>query len=156
MFNTNVTWLVLANTTKAQVYSVNHKEFTLLETLEHPESRLKSRDLVSDRAGRYRTDRASRGAFEPSTDAHEEVHHKFAKEVADLLENRRLQNQYQHIILCAEPHFYGLLNNVMSEQVRDSIIRAIEKDYIPFPKEKIDSTIKNILEETRILHKNSD
>jgi protein required for attachment to host cells len=162
MLNSKTIWIIFANTTKAEIYKIKHpqsspldtleqpKKFSLIEVLEHPESRLKSKDLTSDRAGRYKTDHSTHGAFISSADPHQEVHYKFAKEISHLLEKGLHQNQYQKIILCVEPHFYGLLNETMPTTVQKCVIRTIEKDYLPFPKPKMHATIENIIQETKI------
>lgn len=139
------TWLVIANSVQANFYQLTHEEYSLLETLEHAEGRLKTHDLVSDKTGHYRAGGTVRGAYGSTTDPHEEQHHLFAKEVADFLETKRQDKAYQHIILCAAPHFLGLLNKEMSEDVQAMIFETIAKDYIPLPAKELDKIIQDMI-----------
>lgn len=137
------TWLVIANSVKANFYQLTHAEYSLLETLEHAEGRLKTHDLVSDRTGHYRAGNTVRGAYGSTTDPHEEEHIVFAREVARYLETHR--QSYQHIILCAAPHFLGLLKKEMSEDVQAMIFETIAKDYIPLPAKELDKVIQDMI-----------
>ncbi len=141
-------WLIMASSIKANVYEIVGKEYSLAHELDHSESRLKSGDLTTDRAGHYRAGgRGAHGEFAPTSDAHDEEHKHFAKEIADFLEKNRQENHYDAIILCAEPRFHGLINACITKSVRERVILNIEKDYIPLPIVKINAIIETIIHE---------
>lgn len=139
------TWLVIANSVQANFYHLTHKDYSLVKTLKHAEGRLKTHDIVSDRPGHYHAGNTVRGAYGSTTDPHEEEHIVFAREVARFLEAERLENAYQHIILCAASHFLGLLNKEMTKGVEAMIIEVIEKDYIPLPQKELDKIIQDMI-----------
>lgn len=140
-----ITWLVVANSAKADFYKIENKDYALVETLTHPESRLKSSELTSDEAGSYRSGGAGHGQFEPATNPHEQEHQTFAKEIANFLEKNRTGHHYEALIICAEARFYGLLNKAMTGAVRLLVTKTIEKDYIPLPKIKMQAAIEGII-----------
>ncbi|MFZ9036341.1 MAG: host attachment protein [Francisellaceae bacterium] len=77
----------------------------------------------------------------------EEEHKVFAKEIVDYLEKHRQQNNYDRILLCAEPGFYGRLNKVIASPLEQIITKVVQKDYVPLPKPKLDNMIKKLIEE---------
>jgi protein required for attachment to host cells len=53
---------------------------------------------------------------------------KFAKTVADRVEQRRLHQRYQRLRFAAEPKFLGMLRERLSEQTRQMIFEEINED----------------------------
>jgi protein required for attachment to host cells len=153
------TWLVIANATKAFIYDVSkdiHREVlpggrkaahrALIE-LNHEKSRLKTSELVDDDQGHYQSGGVSRGKYEAHSDPHHQEQEHFAKEVAEHLESERLKNHYENLVLCAGPHFHGLLNKYLSKQTAQHIKKHIEKDYVPLPEHQLQEAIEHIYNE---------
>ena len=143
----NTTWLVIANETNANIYKINKKEFELIDNLKHPESRLTDHELVSDRPGHYRTPDTAHGAYVPDSDPHELEKVIFARTIARFLEHERSTEKFQHLIICASPHFYGLLKNELSSHVSNIIKNHYLKDYIVLETNELNKFIKDIQEE---------
>lgn len=126
-------WVVVADSNLAKIYthkSNSHNEPPiLLHTLEHPESKLRDQDLVSDRPGHFKTRGTSRGAYVPRTDPKDVEIDKFAQQLAHLLDQGRVQNQFDHLLIFADPHFYGLMGMHMTKHVKDMIKKVVQKDY---------------------------
>jgi protein required for attachment to host cells len=53
---------------------------------------------------------------------------KFAKTVADRVEQGRLHHRYQRLRFAVEPKFLGLLRERLSEQTREMIFEEINED----------------------------
>lgn len=123
-----MTWIVIANSAEAHIYECKAGEHTLIKTLSHPASLLKSSELATGQAGKYQTSHAAHGQFESPSNPHEQEHQHFAKEIADYLEQGRNQHLYQNVILCAEPHFYGLLKKSCNPQVNALVSKSVQKD----------------------------
>lgn len=140
----NIVWLIIANSVAAKIYEITETHPTLINELNHPKSRAKSQELGSDRPGRYKTSHAAHGEFTPPHDLHVEEHQHFAKELADLLNEQRKKNCYNKIILCAEPHFLGLINQALTKEVTVLITKVIEKDYITLPASQLNAVIQEI------------
>ncbi|APC92059.1 MULTISPECIES: host attachment protein [Francisella] len=137
------TLLLVTNTSKAKIYDINGIKYTHIQDLEHPQSRLKTQQLITDSPGDYQTRK-----FIPSSDPHKQEQLHFAKVIVKFVEKMVKQKNYQKIILCAEPYFYGLLNQSFSNTLRPLIIKVIEKDYIPLPESKLNKTIEEIIHES--------
>ena len=137
-----ITYLVIANATTAMIYEVTHhiqKQekpiFQLLKTLSHPESRLKTSELVSDRPGSL------------NTTPHDHEQDVFAHEVAHFLDAARAKNQFQQLILCAGPHFHSLLNKALSKQTEALVKKHLQKDYVPLPQKELQEVVERIYKE---------
>lgn len=140
-------WVVLANSVQTKIYSIQKMRPILIKTIEHPDSRLKSKDLSADGFGNYKTRQTGHGQFSPPSSPHEEEHSRFAKEIADFLEQARQRHEYCDLILCAEPHFQGLLNKHLTTHTLALVIKSLGKDYIPLPKEKLEPILEKIIDE---------
>lgn len=126
----SVTWIMVANASQAKLYANNgpKKGLELVKELSHPESREKAANLVSDRIGNY----AGSGSYAQPTDPKEHEAERFAQELSRELEEGRVRNAYERLILVASSHFLGLLNQRISNQVK-KIAQFIEKDYTRLP-----------------------
>jgi protein required for attachment to host cells len=150
------TWLIIANATTAFIYDISkdvHREtlhggrkarHRLLIELNHEKSRLKTSELVDDDQGHYQSGGVSRGKYESHSDPHHQEHEFFAKEIAEYLESERLKNHYESLVLCAGPHFHGLLNKALSKPTAQRIQKHIEKDYVPLPESERHEAIEHI------------
>lgn len=127
------TWLLVANASKARVYSLckahflqsaNQKDLQLEEECEHGESRMKAVDLISDKLGKF-----GHGAFVEATNPKEHEAERFAVELAGKLDAARKENQYQELIIAAPPAFLGLLKKHLTNDSSKKIFMTIEKDY---------------------------
>lgn len=150
------TWLVIANSVKAYIYNLEnvkdelpdiHHEVPLVKTFNHPEGRMHAQDLLSDKDGRYTTPGSTQGSYSEHTPEHQIQEIKFSEEIAHYLEHARTQNEYQHLIICAAPHFYGVLKKTLPSHVETMISHHILKDYIPLHGESFKKVVEAIQEE---------
>lgn len=131
------TWIVVANASKALVYAVNkikflndHDKLNLITEWNHPESRLRDSELMSDKLGRYHAKNVMRGdSFMEPTDPQKHEAEVFAREIAKELDNERTTHRFHELILVAPPTFYGLLNKHMHDLLKKMVVVVIEKDY---------------------------
>jgi protein required for attachment to host cells len=130
------TWLIVANASQATLYETetHPKTLTLLKEFFHPASRAKGSELASDRPGHFQGEAlgmegTTHGAFNEPIDPKEYEHERFAIELVKALDAGRSANRYENLIIAASPHFHGLLNKHMNEQVAGMVSRHIEKDY---------------------------
>lgn len=126
-----ITWIVVANSSRARILENRGVGTGLaaLQAFEHPESHAKGIDLVSDRPGHTASDRGSRTALEPNTDAKRNVQEHFARELAQSLEQGRVENRYQDLVLVASSPFLGILRAQLPEHVKAQVREALDKDY---------------------------
>ncbi len=124
--------VVNTNTNTCRIYHyVKHPaQLTLLKEIKHPENRLKSSDMTSDRPGHYQGGQSSRGAYSPHMEAKEIEIDNFSREIAKELNQERNKNEYDELIVIASPHMNGLLFQHINKHVRGLVINKIEKDLI--------------------------
>lgn len=127
----SVTWIMVANASQAKLFA-NHgprKGLELVKELLHPQSRLKTSSLVSDRSGSG----PGHGTFQQATDPQHHEAEIFAQEIGQALEAGRVRNAYDRLILVASKPFMGLINQRLPGQVRQKLSQSIDKDYTRLP-----------------------
>ena len=129
----SITWIMVANASQAKLFSNSgpKKGLTLVKELAHPESREKTSNLVSDRSGSHAG--TGHGAFIQATDPKHHEAELFAQELTRELEQGRVRNAYDRLILVASAPFMGLVNTCLPGQVRSKLSETIEKDYTRLP-----------------------
>jgi len=127
----SITWIMVANASHAKLFTNKgpNKGLELIKELEHPESREKAAELVSDRIGNY----AGSGSYAQPTAPKEHEAERFAQEIAHELEQGRVSNAYEKLVVVTSSHFMGLLNGRISQQVKSKITSSINKDYTSLP-----------------------
>jgi protein required for attachment to host cells len=125
------TWILVASASEAKLYANKgiSKGLEKIAAFDHPDSRKKASDLVTDRPGHMQGAGNGHGAHQPSTDPKQHEHAIFAREIAHHIEQGRTSNHYQRLIVTAEPRFRGLLNSSFSTQVHSLISESLDKDY---------------------------
>ncbi|MDD5388718.1 MAG: host attachment protein [Gallionellaceae bacterium] len=129
----SITWIMVANASQAKLFA-NHgpkKGLQFIKELVHPESREKTSNLVSDRSGSHTG--TGHGAFVQATDPKHHEAERFAQEVSRELDNGRINNAYDRLILVASAPFVGLVNSRLPELVRSKLSEIIDKDYTRLP-----------------------
>ncbi len=103
--------VVVADRSRAQIYRGENRNAVLIEvnSLSHPDSRLKDQDLVSDSPGLSVGAARPQGSATQAYSPHEREAERFAHEIAQHLSALRTANRLHRLYLVAEPHFLGLL-----------------------------------------------
>ena len=130
------TWVVIANASKAKIFSVNKIKFlngkeklALIKEFTHPESRLRDLEIASDKLGNFQGKNSGHGSFVEPTDPKKYEAESFAREVINDLEAARVANLFHDLILVIPPAFHGLINKYLNQPLEKMIIHVIEKDY---------------------------
>ncbi len=129
----NITWLLVADASKARLYSMhkalffkeqNSNHLELIGEFTHAESRMKGTELVSDRMGEFGS-----GSFVENTQPKEHEAEQFAHELLGKLNAGRKEGCFRDLIIVAPPAFMGLLHKHMPHEVHKLVSQKIEKDY---------------------------
>jgi protein required for attachment to host cells len=125
------TWILVANASLAKLYANTgpNKGLALVKAMEHPESREKASDLVSDRPGHMQSAGNGHGARQPRTDPKTNEARHFAQELARELNHGRASGQVERLILVAPPAFMGQLNEKLDGPTANLVSDRFEKDY---------------------------
>ena len=126
----NAAWVVVADTSRARIFSVENAFSPLVEiqTLDHPEARLHTGDLISDRPGRDR----SAGPRSHDVGHIDEAKHdeavRFASQVCATLESGRAQGHFNKLHVIAAPSFLGLLRKQRPQPLQRLVATEIPKN----------------------------
>jgi protein required for attachment to host cells len=141
-------WIVVADSARARILSAVNPSSALrpVEQLVSPASRMHDRDLTSDKPGRALdgTGKGRHATSSPKT-AKEQIAINFAREVADHLEKGRIDNQYERLVLVADPKFLGLLMKSLSDPAAKLVSLKIDKDLSKLSEEEIREHLPNFI-----------
>ena len=95
---------------------------------------LPGREIMSDRPGRT-FDSAGQGrhAKEPRTDPREVEKHRFAHQLAAMLDERLKRGSFDRLVLVAPPRALGQLRDELSKSVRARVSAELAKDLTHLP-----------------------
>ncbi|MGF1466974.1 MAG: host attachment protein [Sandaracinaceae bacterium] len=117
-----------------------------IETLEHPASSAKNRDLVTDSPGAVRERKGPQvRAMRPEQTAKEREAANFAREVAAYLRAARLSGDYHRAVVIAAPAFLGLLRDALGEADRSFIEDEIAKNVATHDQDAIERQLDGVL-----------
>lgn len=124
-------WVLVADAARARIFSVDSPLAKLqpVEQLVSPDARLHDRDINADRPGRaFDSFGEGRHAMGTNTNPKEQDAIRFAREVADHLEQGRVGNRFDRLVVVAEPHFLGLLRKAIKPALEQMVTLEINKD----------------------------
>lgn len=124
-------WILVADSAHARILATTARTAmpTEVTRLEHPESRLKESELVSDQPGRSRENRAQGHAMqEASATTQEEI--VFAGEIVQTLDKARQSGRFDSLILVAAPHFLGQLRQKLNGPLEKMVVQSVDKNLV--------------------------
>lgn len=127
----STTWILVSNASSGKILKNTgpNKGLEIVKEFEHPQSRGKNADLVSDRPGHNPGAGNGHGSFVPATSPKEHEADVFALELARELDSGRVANQFARLVLVAPPAFLGQLNRRLNDAVKGLVSDSLEKDY---------------------------
>jgi len=140
-------WIVAANSNMCRIYHFDKhpKKITLLKEISHPENRLKTSDITSDKPGKYKNDGSAGGAYSSHTDPKAVEIDNFSREIAQALNHGRNSNAYKNIILVTPSHMDGLISKHLDKHVKELVTDKIQKDIMQLSEhDLLDFVIKNL------------
>ena len=127
------TWILIANAAHARLLQQDAAgRLAMLQSLEHPASRMRSSRLGDDKAGRELSDRGfGAAAFEPRVDAQHKEQLHFARELAELLEEGAREQRYEALRVFASNPFLGHLKQVLGTGTQRLLAGTHDVDLTP-------------------------
>jgi protein required for attachment to host cells len=144
----NTTWIVVAESARARVFSRAGKRGSLREIadLSHPESRLHDTELSSDVPGRsFDSHGQGRHGMEQSTDPQDREAQAFAGEIAQHVEHGRREGSFEALVLVAPPKFLGLLRSELNKLTRDRVVAEINKNLVEADQKTIEHQLSEAI-----------
>lgn len=133
-------WVIVADSSLARIFECESQiSMVEIEQLTHPESRLPSSQLVSDRPGREfpRMGGGSRSAIEPNVSPQEQEFKIFAKEIALFLKKAHSERKFVGVYLIAGPDFLGLLRAEIPKELASAVAGELTKNLTHLPPKEI-------------------
>jgi protein required for attachment to host cells len=132
--NNETMWTVIADASRAVIVERTGARGRpeVVAELDHPESRAKTRDLVTGDRGRTSPrgkDIVRRAAMEPGTTAHEHAADVFSRKLAERLSSGRTQHDFDGLVLVAPPAFLGKLREALDQATVRCVRASLAKDY---------------------------
>lgn len=127
------TWIVVADSSRARFFTLGSRREPLqeLDGMVHAEGRMYERDEVSDRQGGIAGGHGEGDhTFEAPTDLKHHEAEVFARQIAEKLEQGRVDHKYDKLILVAAPAFLGVLRNILNQHVQDLIYNSLDKNLV--------------------------
>lgn len=146
MQNNNTTWVLVSCEAEAKIYRLTRfpklEEFAFLE---HPESRLHDRDLITSKPGRtFQKDGTRRSAYESKNDPKDLEIESFARHIADYLAEARRSGEFSRLYILASPYFLGKLRHHLDPQTQSVVVAEIAKDMVKHRKEEIEEQLSEL------------
>lgn len=151
-------WILIADASRARLFRDEDTRgaFTLLDSLEHPSSRARARDLMADANGRKPSGMTRGGAdagagagsssarpgAAPFTDPKAVEAEKFARDLAARLNKGLHEHAYDRLVVAAPPHFLGVLKHLLDGEVTKHVDRFINKDLTQHDKADVESHVR--------------
>ncbi|MBN3763659.1 host attachment protein [Burkholderia sp. Ac-20365] len=127
----DVTWVIVANGERARLFKTQGIALDLQEI----------DDLVNTEGhGTGLTDKEAEVLDEG--ERKEKLKAKFAKRVAEYVEQGRLQQKYHRLIIAAEAKFLGMVRADLSEETRRLIFEQVSEDFSELGVDEIQARLR--------------
>jgi protein required for attachment to host cells len=145
------TWVLVANRSRASLYLHRTKQpaLTTVEQFDHPEGRLKDGEIDTDKGGRVDLEHASgatsRSTYQRAVEPHEHIAQVFAKKLAERLYRGRVENEYERLVLAAEPHFLGVMKDALDGVTAKLVHGTLSRDLTAERPESVAEYVTEVL-----------
>ena len=137
----NKTWVIVAESSRARLFSIIAKNEPLveLEDMLNPSSKIHESELTSDLPGRAygSTGSGIKHSMEPKITPKDQATLDFAKSIAERVEKARTSGELKSLILACSPKFLGILRQNLSNETQKLVSRSIDKDLVEMPEAEI-------------------
>lgn len=142
------TWILVANAFQAQLYEREKPRDALkpLESLVHPESRLKSGELNEDQLGRTMTQGGGHTAYSPPTTNKEKEEERFARAIAERIRQGAVAEQCGALMLFASPSMLGAIRSLLDGPTAKLVSFSAAIDLTAFSGRELETRIAQQLE----------
>jgi len=135
------TWVLVADSARARLFTANEDETELLPAALPgvvPAPHRHARDVKSDRPGRTFSSASDgpRHALEPQHDYHKLEKHAFVASIAEALEHAATAHEFDRLVLVAPPRTMGEFKSLLPKRIQDTM-HTIPKDLTKASAEKV-------------------
>ena len=141
-------WVIVGESSRATLYSLDSRTapMTEIQCYVHTAARQHEHELTADLPGEgFDGKNKGQHSLVSKTSHKDKEAQDFAKELGEILENGRLKSQYDQLVLCASPHFLGLLRQQITSLTNSRVVAEIDKNLIKSPPAEIERHIHDAL-----------
>lgn len=140
-------WILVANASVARCFERESPTAPLVPVanFEHPESRMHTRELETDRGGRTQKDDAGRTSFVPRTEPKDRERQEFAREIARALEEGVVAHRCSGIALLVSNPFLGELQAHLANGARKALTASHAVDLTSFVGRELEERVARAL-----------
>jgi protein required for attachment to host cells len=144
-------WFVIADGARAKIWRREGAAGPLEPVMarERPEARARTRELGADRPGRSfesaTTAAGMRHGMEPPTDWQRFEKQKFARELAEILNEAGVRDDYDRLVLVAPAPALGELRKALGAHATDRLAAEIAKDLTNLPEHELPKRLEGYL-----------
>lgn len=122
----------------ARFFSLDGRELTFTNRMEHPEGRAHARDLTSSRAGISTSDVPSvPHGYAPHSDPREVESEKFARRIAAFLDEEVRNHPRRELALAMPPRLLGLVRAALAPKTLSAVTVALDQRLIDVPVDEL-------------------
>jgi protein required for attachment to host cells len=125
------TLVLIADSARARLFAAyRNSPWQLLRSFEHPRGAARERDLLADRPGRVHqaVGDGSRSAADPKTSPHDVEIDKFARQLAQALDEAVATRRPHRVVLVAPPRFLGHLRGLLGKPASALLGATVDQD----------------------------
>jgi protein required for attachment to host cells len=148
MMKAKTTWILIADGAQAKVFehAGPGRGLRALDDLQFQQEPLQAHEIMADRPGRsFASAGSARSAMEYSSDPVQVRERRFVENVAEELDKRLQQGEFDRLIVAAAPTALGDLRPAFSKGVKETIVAELAKDLTNIPTAKLEAHFADIL-----------
>lgn len=124
-----ITWVIIANNSFAEFYSVKGRDIKKVDQIDFPEGRMKPSDFYSDSAGRgFESSGTGKHAFTSKMDVRTHEQELFAHRIMDMIRKAYENQEFERFAIIAPPNFLGELRKVLPGFLKKVLWKEVGKD----------------------------
>ena len=143
------TWVLVANHSNAHLFETEGpgKGLKYLRNIPHPEGRLKSGDINADKPGRSQDSMKTGGrhAMGKEHDPKDQDALRYAKHLAQVMDEGRARNHYTQAVLVADPRLLGQLRAALDPHTAAMITASHDKDLAGLDEQALTRQLQKLL-----------
>jgi protein required for attachment to host cells len=128
----NKVWILVCDAARGRLFEhhSNKPSWRLVEEFDHPASRDKATELVSDHSGQRSSQGASthHNALAPSSSPKEVEKGHFAHVLATRLDHGMRSQEFRRWVLVAPPQFLGMMKHELTSELEKHLMTTVDKD----------------------------
>lgn len=129
MHKQRITWVLIADGTRARIFEKGHKKLNNVMGHDLVNDNLMDREIYMDKPGRsFESATPMRHAYQPRTDWHEHNKELFAKQICSVLDKACETADFDDLVIISPPKMLGGIRSNLAKQILSKIKAEIAKD----------------------------